>query len=541
MKRYLLHLLLAITCLLPVLSYPQAWNIGNTSITFSDPDRNNRSIPTQIFYPANTNGNNVPLADGQFPVIVFGHGFVMVYSAYQFLWEALVPLGYIVALPTTEGNLSPDHLSLGLDLRFLINKLKSEGENPSSIFHEHISDSAAIMGHSMGGGAAFLAADNFDGISALITFAAAETNPSAITAAANVSVPTLVFSGSNDCVTPPPDHQIPMYNNLSSPCKTFISINGGGHCYFGDYNFNCAFGEAFCSPSPSITRVQQHTIILNQLIPYLDFQLKGDQLSWITFNNLLNNPSGITSNQECNINLLDLKVFLEGPFNGVGMNTDLTDLPAETLVKAGLTNNPELVEGFPINQPYNSPPWNYPGTESITTIPTGLVDWVLIELRDATDAASANNSTINKQRAALLFQDGSIKGIEQQPYLRVDAEITNNLFVVIRHRNHLPILSAQSMTFEDGLCTYDFTTEINNIFGGEDAISQLTGGYLGMIAGDLNADGEINQDDKDLLWLDNAGSTGYQQSDANLDGQADNPDKNEFWLRNNGKIVQLPE
>ncbi|MBN2174366.1 MAG: dienelactone hydrolase family protein [Bacteroidales bacterium] len=528
MKRYLLHLLLAINSLLPIISYPQAWNIGNTSITFSDPDRSNRSIPTQIFYPANTGGTNVPVADGQFQVIVFGHGFVMVYSAYQFLWETLVPLGYIVALPTTEGSLSPDHLSLGLDLRFLVNKLKSEGENPSSIFNGHIADSAAIMGHSMGGGAAFLAVENFDGVSAMITFAAAETNPSAIQAAQNISVPTLVFSGSNDCVTPPPDHQIPMYNNLASPCKTFISITGGGHCYFADYNFNCAFGEAFCSPSPSISRDQQHNIILSHLIHYLDFQLKGDQLSWITFNNLLNNPSGITSNQECNINLLDLKVFLEGPFNGTGMNTDLT-------------NNPELVEGFPINQPYHSAPWNYPGTESITAKPTGLVDWVLIELRDAPDAASANSSTIVQRKATLLFQDGTIKGIDQQPYLLIDAEISNNLFVVIRHRNHLPVLSAQPLTGVDGLFSFDFTSELDNIYGGENAITQLSGGYLGMVAGDLDANGEINQDDKDFLWSQNAGSTGYLQSDTNLDGQADNPDKNEFWLLNKNKTQQFPE
>ncbi|MEZ5083480.1 MAG: hypothetical protein R2750_08530 [Bacteroidales bacterium] len=524
MKLYLLYLLLATSCLLPVISYPQAWNIGNTSITFSDPDRNNRSIPTQIFYPANTSGTNVPLADGQFPVIVFGHGFVMGYSAYQFLWEALVPGGYIVALPTTEGSLSPDHLSLGLDLRFLVIKLKSEGENSASLFFGHVADSSAIMGHSMGGGAAFLAADNFDGISALITFGAAETNPSAITAAAYVSVPALVFSGSNDCVTPPSVHQIPMYNNLASLSKTFISIAGGGHCYFADYNFNCSLGEAFCSPSPSISRAQQHAIILNHLTPYLDFQLKGDQLSWIAFNNLLNNPSGITSNQECNTNLLDLKVFLEGPFIENEMNTDLTDLTS-----------------FPINQPYNSAPWNYPGTESLTAIPTGLVDWVLIELRDAADAASANNSTIVQQRAALLFQDGSIKGIEQQPYLRIDAGISNNLFVVIRHRNHLPILSAQLMTYLDGLCTYDFTTQLNNIFGGEDAISQLSGGFLGMIAGDLNADGIIDDSDKNTNWNSNAGNSGYLQTDANFDGETDNLDKNDEWLNNINKSSQVPE
>ena len=105
---------------LPTLGFTQPYQTGQTTITFTDPDRNNRSIPTQIFYPASTGGSNVPVAAGEFPVIAFGHGFVMVYSAYEYLWQALVPQGYILVLPTTEGGFSPNHLALGLDLRFLV-------------------------------------------------------------------------------------------------------------------------------------------------------------------------------------------------------------------------------------------------------------------------------------------------------------------------------------------------------------------------------------------------------------------------------------
>jgi dienelactone hydrolase len=516
---------LFLAAFLSLSTFAQPFSIGQTSVTYSDPDRNNRSIPTQIFYPAANSGSNVPVAGGSFPVIVFGHGFVMSYSAYQFLWEALVPLGYIVALPTTEGGFSPNHSALGLDLRFLVNRLKSEGQNPASLFYEHIADSSAIMGHSMGGGASFLACENFSGVSTMVTFAAAETNPSAIQAAQHISVPALVFSGSNDCVTPPPNHQLPMYNNLASGCKTFISITGGGHCFFADYNFNCAFGEATCSPSPTISRAQQHAIILNHLVPYFDYMLNGNTASWITFNNLLNNPSGITSSQECNIKLFDLKVLLEGPFENGLMNTSL--------------NSSVLL---PLSQPYQSSPWNYTGQESVSAMPNdSIVDWLLIELRDATSAASAVPSTVIARKAAFLNADGSVIDHRTLQYPRFDLDISQNLFVVVRHRNHLPVMSSLSFTGVDGLFQYDFTDDIFNIYGGINSVNTLPGNQFGMIAGDIDASGVIDSNDKTGLWESQSGQSGYLQADIDLDGQADNPDKNDLWLKNLGKTSQVPE
>ena len=94
---------------------------------------------------------------------------------------------------------------------------------------------------------------------------------------------------------------------------------------------------------------------------------------------------------------LDLKVFLEGPFNETGMNTSLTGEP---------------VEGFPLNQPYNTPPWNYMGTESVTSVPPGVVDWVLVEMRDTSNVSLATGETTIASQAAFLLNDGSIVGMD---------------------------------------------------------------------------------------------------------------------------------
>ena len=71
----------------------QPFAIGSTAITFTDVTRNNRSVGTQIYYPAVSAGTDTPVASGSFPVIAFGHGFVMNVGAYQNIWELLVPQG----------------------------------------------------------------------------------------------------------------------------------------------------------------------------------------------------------------------------------------------------------------------------------------------------------------------------------------------------------------------------------------------------------------------------------------------------------------
>ncbi len=300
-KHYLALLLLLIT---GTAASAQTYSIGSTSITFTDPTRSNRAIETDIYYPASATGSNVPVANGPFPVIVFGHGFVMTVAAYQNIWSALVPQGYIVALPKTEGGILPNHTNFGRDLAFVVAALQQAGNTSGNLFNGKIGSTSAVMGHSMGGGAAMLSVQYNPSITAVAGLAPAETNPSASAAAQQVTIPAMILAGGNDCVTPAAQHSRLIYDNINSDCKWYLSINGGSHCQFANQNFNCSLGEATCSPSPSISRSAQQAIVNELLLPWLDFELKGICSTWIGKQALLIADSRLTPVSSCKISSL---------------------------------------------------------------------------------------------------------------------------------------------------------------------------------------------------------------------------------------------
>jgi pimeloyl-ACP methyl ester carboxylesterase len=301
MKKFILAKIYLVVILIICSSniFAQTYNIGHISTDFYDNARN-RNIATEIYYPSDTNGDNVPISIGNFPIIVFGHGFLMSWDSYDNFWNSLVPQGYILCFPTTEMGFAPNHQFFAEDLSFIASKMQMESLDNSSIFYNSVLPKTGILGHSMGGGASFLAAENNPNINTLINFAAAETNPSAISAASNITIPSLIFSGDDDCVAPPINHQNIMFDSLNSNCKTQINIINGGHCYFANENVLCSFGESSCNPSLSILRAEQQSVTNDFLKIWLNYSLKSDQSSFTIFNDSLQSSNRITYSQYCN-------------------------------------------------------------------------------------------------------------------------------------------------------------------------------------------------------------------------------------------------
>jgi hypothetical protein len=222
---------------------------------------------------------------------------------------------------------------------------------------------------------------------------------------------------------------------------------------------------------------------------------------------------------------VQLTVMLEGPYESGQMST-------------GLCSSGYL----PLAQPYSTSPWLYMGTEAVAAIPSAeVVDWILVEFRQTAGGAStANSSTMIEREAAFLMKDGGIVGTDGSSVILLDYPVTQNLFVVLWHRNHLAVMSAVPLVLSGGGYSYDFTLSASQAYGGANALKDLGDGKWGMVSGDGDANGQVSNSDKNEVWRPQSGNSGYLSADFSLDGQVDNNDKNDCWMANSGRSAQLP-
>ncbi|MBN1338138.1 MAG: hypothetical protein JXA03_02380, partial [Bacteroidales bacterium] len=220
-----------------------------------------------------------------------------------------------------------------------------------------------------------------------------------------------------------------------------------------------------------------------------------------------------------------LKVFMEGPFETTQMNSYLAALPE-----------------FPLSQPYNVSPWFYTGSENIASVPNpDIVDWVLVELRDAASASAATGATMIEQQAGFVLKNGSVVSVDGFTPMSFTVEPVQSLFAIIQHRNHLDIMSANPLTPSGNSYSYDYTTGVGQVFGGALGHKQLAAGIWGMIGGDGLPDGQVGNSDKVDIWVPQSGNSGYYFGDFSLDGQVNNLDKVEVWMPNGGSGSQVPD
>ena len=282
-------LAVALTSQAALAQYP----VGKSDVTYIDADRSNRQVPVDLYYPALAAGSNQPVADPPpegFAAASFGHGYQMSASLYAWIAERLAWAGCVVAVPRTGGELFPSHEQFGLDLAFVARTLRDADADPDSPFFGRMGPRTLVMGHSMGGGCSFLAAASDPSITAVANFAAAETNPSAIAACEGLVRPVLIFAGTNDCVTPPAEHQVPMYETLAG-WRTLVTIAGASHCQFNAYSWICELGE---SCTPDISRQAQQDLVWLLLDPWVRAVLFLDDAAAQQYQALLETGAGFT-------------------------------------------------------------------------------------------------------------------------------------------------------------------------------------------------------------------------------------------------------
>ena len=229
------------------------------------------SFGARVFVPLPTEG----ATEAPSPVVAFGHGYLADVGWYESTLAHLASWGIVVIAPRSAGELFPDHAAFAGDLLSALDWVVEQAGRPGSDWPGGPVDPKALglSGHSMGGGAALLAAARDPAIRAVATLAASESDPSAIEAAADISAPVLFLAAGDDAITPVAEHQRPMFEAKSSGPAELRTILGASHCGFLDREtllLSLVCDEAAIGPD------EQRRLTRAVLTAWLRYELAGD-------------------------------------------------------------------------------------------------------------------------------------------------------------------------------------------------------------------------------------------------------------------------
>lgn len=208
-------------------------------------------------------------------------------------------------------------------------------------------------------------------------------------------------------------------------------------------------------------------------------------------------------------------VFLQGPF--VNPTT------------VGLMNDELRSNNYiPTTSPYAD---NATVDASVFTV-TGnnaIVDWIWVELRQVND----NTKTV-AATSALLQRDGDVVALDGNSSLILNAAPVN-YYIVVKHRNHLSVMSANSIALTEASTTIVNFTDNSFLTFGANAQVQLANNAMALWAGNVDGNNIIqysgtNPDVPSILSevLNDAGNflnfptyivNGYNIHDVNMDGK----------------------
>ena len=214
--------------------------------------------------------------------------------------------------------------------------------------------------------------------------------------------------------------------------------------------------------------------------------------------------------------LAGLKVFLQGAYDAVNdnMRADMV------MMKDSLDQYifPKTAAEAYANLGYTGPE----AVASVFDVPANVVDWVLVQLRDASGASAATSGTIKQTIAGFVLQDGSIVSVDGESGLQFTSDISINPYFVIIHRNHIRAMSAlDGLTKTNSTYIYDFTSAGQSY--GANSMAEVEAGVFGLFAGETNTSNIITNADKQAV--DDNIDASYHIGDVNLSGIVTNEDK----------------
>ncbi len=210
------------------------------------------------------------------------------------------------------------------------------------------------------------------------------------------------------------------------------------------------------------------------------------------------------------------KAFLQGPYQSGG----------------SMEHN--LAAVLPLTSPYNPEH----GVDALPDVaPHFIVDWVYLQLR------TSATGPVEKSQSAFLLENGELADLAGNPVLVFAECSATDYYIILRHRNHLGIMSASAHTLAltpDAAPLIDLSLP-GSVYGGNQAgVKQVEPGVLAMVSGDADQSGSVLPSDLNLHWRVQTGLYGYLAADFDLSGAVLPSDLNLHWRLNTGLQSQIP-
>ncbi|NQV17418.1 MAG: T9SS type A sorting domain-containing protein [Armatimonadetes bacterium] len=206
----------------------------------------------------------------------------------------------------------------------------------------------------------------------------------------------------------------------------------------------------------------------------------------------------------------DIKIYLEGPYDTDNMMTASHVLP--------------LIS-----------PYSGEGIDVLPDIPgRQLIDWVELQLR------TTETGETEQQADAFLLDDGSIVNTIGYKNFPFAFTTSNEYFLVIHHRNHLDVMTANTYLLGD---SEEATTEIDlshyqSVFGHD--LKQVDDEVYALYSGDANDDGIVDLEDINELNIKTEDDFGYLAFDFDMNGYLSNEDLDNYFWPNLNVMSHVP-
>jgi predicted dienelactone hydrolase len=179
--------------------------------------------------------------DGDWPAILFSHGYGGIRFQSYFLTEHLASHGFVVIAPDHPGNTLTEVWNLGSDeaaaqsaedrpqdLSFALDEVLG-GAGPASVDEARI----GVTGHSFGGWASVQTPLDDERIIATFPLAPGFMETATPEMTADLGIPILIFGGSEDATCEFEEYQAPAYEAAEHP-KWLVEVMGAGHLDFSN-------------------------------------------------------------------------------------------------------------------------------------------------------------------------------------------------------------------------------------------------------------------------------------------------------------------